>query len=120
MIRNPSEVIGSIFQWLNLDDSPATLNLEPSNKTPELVSQPILSGVLHRLRHENPFVRFAIDRVPNSVRKIGGRMVRRQKNRRDVDTSEVVQYLRPLQRKQTQELTQLTGREFPEWTTLNG
>jgi len=78
------------------------------------------SGVLHRLRHENPFFRFAIDRVPDSVRKIGGRMVKRQKNQLDVDIAEVVQYLRPFQRKQTQELTQLTGREFPEWTTLNG
>jgi hypothetical protein len=120
MIRNPGEVIGSIFRWLNLDVSVATLNFEPSNKTPELVTQPILSGVLHRLRHENPFLRFAIDRLPFSVLKIGGRMVRRQKNRLDVDTAEVMQYLRPLQRKQTQELTQLTGREFPEWTTLNG
>ena len=120
MIGNPREVIGSILQWLNLDDAAATLDLEPSNKTPELVAQPILSGVLHRLRHENPFFRFAIDCVPSSVRKIVGRMVRRQKNRLDVDTAEVMQYLRPLQRKQTQELTQLTGREFPEWTTLKG
>jgi hypothetical protein len=119
LLSSTSEVIGSICRWLNLDTSVPTLTLQPSNATPEIVAQPILSGVLHRLRHDNRFFRLAVDYIPNSVHKIGGHMVRRQKSRADVDTSEVVQYLRPLQRRQTQELTQLIGREFPEWITLN-
>jgi hypothetical protein len=121
MISNPSEVIGSIFRWLNLDASVVTSkNPEARNTTPELIAQPILSGALHRLWHENRLFRLAVDCVPISVRKVGSRMVRQQKSRLDVDTSDVVQYLRPLQQRQTQELTELIGREFPEWTTLSG
>ena len=45
-----------------------------------------------------------------------GRILGRQKSRSDVDTSEVVKYLRPLQRRQTLDLI---AREFPEWTTLS-
>jgi Sulfotransferase family len=119
MISNTREVFKSICRWLKLDASVPIPIPQPSNVTPEIVVQPILSGLLHRLRHENHFFRLAVDRVPNSVRKIGGRILRRQKSRLDVDPSEVVQYLRPLQRRQTQELTQLIAREFPEWTTLN-
>lgn len=48
------------------------------------------------------------------------RMVTRKIDRSCVDTSEVAQYLRPLQQMRTKELTNLLGREFPEWTTLYG
>jgi hypothetical protein len=41
-------------------------------------------------------------------------------HRRSVDTSDVMRYLRPIQRRQTEELAQLLGRGFPEWTALNG
>jgi hypothetical protein len=119
MIRNTTEVLGSIYRWLKLDVLVPTLTVQPDNATPEIISEPIWSGAVHRLRHENRLLRFAVDRVPISVRKIGRRMLKRQINRLDTDTSEVVEYLRPLQRRQTEELMQLIEREFPEWSTLN-
>jgi hypothetical protein len=119
LISNTIEMIGSICRWLNLEVLNYALTVQPDNVTPELVAQPILSGRLHRLRHENRFLHVAVEYAPNSVRTIGSRMLRRTKSRLDVDASDVMQYLRPLQRRQTQELTRLIGREFPEWTTLN-
>jgi Sulfotransferase family len=120
MISKTSEVIRSICRWLNLgDDWLPTLNHQPLNVTPEKVAQS--NAVLHQLLQKNDVFHLAYHSLPRSVRKIGGRILKRKReiNRLNVDTSEVVQFLRPLQRRQTQELTQLIGREFPEWTTLN-
>ena len=44
----------------------------------------------------------------------------REVSRQAVDTTEAVAFLRPIQRRQTEELALLLGRDFPEWTTLNG
>jgi hypothetical protein len=41
-------------------------------------------------------------------------------SRKTVDTSDAIAFLRPIQCRQTEELAQLLGREFPEWTTLKG
>jgi hypothetical protein len=119
LIRNTTGVFQSICRWLKLDVPAATPAVQADNTTPEMIVQPIWSGAAHRLRHENRLVRLALDCAPISVRKIGRRMLMRQINRLNINASEVVQYLRPLQRRQTEELTQLIGREFPEWTTLN-
>jgi len=50
MISNTSEVFKSIFRWFNLDDSVPIPFPQPNNVTPDIVAQPILSGLLHRLR----------------------------------------------------------------------
>jgi len=114
---NTNETIGSIFRWLNIGSiAPATT--QPENVTPETVTK--ATWVRHHLRQTNRLLGAAIDRIPASVRRfVGARMLTRDVNRRDVPTSEVVQYLRPLQQRQTEALTKLIGRDFPEWTTLN-
>jgi len=118
LIKNTKETVRSILQWLNIESSVVPL-LSPENATPEVIEQRIGGGVLYGLREKGPVFRAAIDSVPDFVRRIGVRMVTRKIYRPNVDTSEVVRYLRPLQRMQTKELEQLLGREFPEWTTLN-
>jgi hypothetical protein len=113
---NTDDTIQSIFRWLKLDGSIASVTTQPENVTPEIIRR---STVLHRLRHENRLLCAAIDRIPSSVRRFGARMVTRQVDRRNIDISEVVRYLRPMQQRQTEALTKLIGREFSEWVTLN-
>jgi hypothetical protein len=119
LIENTSESIASILRWLSLDCSTATPKLSPVNTTPDIVEQRRAGWLLHGLRYKNCLLRVLIDHAPISLRRIGVGMVTRQVNRQSVDTSEIVRHLRPLQQKQTEELIELLGREFPEWTTLN-
>jgi hypothetical protein len=119
LIAHPKESIASILKWLNLNSSVATPKLPPENVTPDVINRRRASWLLHGLRYKSDLLRALIDQTPAWPRRIGVRMVTRGINRQSVDTSEIVQYLRPRQQKQTEELMRLLGREFPEWATLN-
>jgi hypothetical protein len=119
LTNNTDETVGSIFRRLNVNSSVELPLIPHENITPETVDQlPALWEPVSRLKHNN-FVRAAIDYIPASIRRTSRRMIARQVNRSRVDIDEVVQYLRPLQQRQTEELTQLIGRDFPEWRMLN-
>jgi hypothetical protein len=117
--RDPAATMKSIYGWLKVDDSFVCCDARPENVTPPVVRQAIYGGIAQRLQRTRvgemvgPF-------VPQSLRRVGNRLTRRTVIRRDVDTSEAVEYLRSTQYRQTEELTKLLGRQFPEWTTLYG
>lgn len=117
LTRNTNETIRSIFRWLSIDDSLASAATLPQHRTPELLDRSI-SG-LRQLRQHNSLLCTAIDHTPTSLRRLVARMITREVNRRDTDISDVVRYLRPLQQRQTEVLTKMIGRDFPEWTTLD-
>jgi hypothetical protein len=56
--------------------------------------------------------------LPVSIPKALRRFTYREIERRAVDTESAVQYLRPILQRHTRELSDLLGRDFPEWTTL--
>ena len=116
LISNTTHAMGAVFSWLNLDSSLATVSHQPENVTPEVINQSRFN-LPRQLMRQIPFFRAAVNLVPDSVRR--NRIIKRRVSRRTVDTTEVVSYLRSRQHIETEELTQLLGREFPEWTTLH-
>jgi len=118
LIGNTRATVESIMRWLKVDCSIPVPSLSPENVTPETIEQRIGGGLFDDLRTKNRLLREVIDRSPAFLRRAGARMMTKRIVRAAVDTSEIVQYLRPLQQKQTEELAQLLGRQFPEWTTL--
>jgi Sulfotransferase family len=119
LIANPKASVASILKWLNLNSWVTTPRLPPENVTPDVIKQRRASWLLHGLRYKSDLLRALIDQTPAWPRRIGVQMVTREINRQSIDTSEIVQYLRPLQQRQTGELMRLLERDFPEWTTLN-
>jgi hypothetical protein len=120
LINKTEPTMRAIFRWLNVDHSTAFETVPPENVTPEMIEQRRGGGLLCALHKKNRFLQWAIDSAPESVRRFAHRLVSRKAmlSRVDVDASDIAEFLRPLQRKQTAELTKLLGREFPEWTTL--
>ena len=116
LISNTTQAVASIFRWLNLDNSLATASRQPENVTPKIIKQSRLN-LPRQLIRQMPFFRAAVDFIPDSICR--SRIIKRDVNRMNVDTSEVVNYLRARQQIETEELTQLLEREFPEWTTLH-
>jgi hypothetical protein len=115
LINKTEPTVTAIFRWLNVDHSTAFETVPPENVTPELIEQRRAFWGLH---DKHRFLQTAIDSSPKSVRGFARQVARRKVMRSRVDASDIVDYLRPFQRKQTTELTLLLGREFPEWTTL--
>ena len=108
-----------LYDWLGVDAAAANFSrfCEPENVTPEVLRMATGYGVLRRLQKTGP-LRFLIPRLPLAVRQLGLWLATRPVQRDAVATAEVADFLRPIQRRQTEELARLVGRAFPEWTTL--
>jgi len=121
LTSHPKETMKDLWKRLEIDFSVEPTGIDkPENVTPEIVNMATIFGVPHRLRYLR-IMRFIIPRLPSSIRQIGQkgiRLTRRQIDPQTVDTSDVIEFLRPIQTRQTEELVRLVGRDFPEWRTL--
>jgi hypothetical protein len=114
----PTTVLQDLFSWLSVDRSYIPENIhERFNVTPKIVTQLTSVGVLHRIRHSRAWDIFG-RLVPRPVRRMGRRFVEKQLDRKAVDHTSVIEYLRSIQISQTEELAALLGRQFFEWKTL--
>jgi hypothetical protein len=119
LIDKPDETVRSIFRWLGLDASVLIPPAQFENATPDVVRQRLRWwGKARRYSENHEFLLDVIERIPESIRNYGARVFSRQINRLDVNIHAVVRDLLPLQRRQTEELSLLIGRGFPEWKTL--
>jgi hypothetical protein len=91
---------------------------EPEHTTPDVVHASLWGGVPRRVWQWPPLARVH-QYVPRSIESMLRGVTARDLYRRQVDTTRVADFLRPIQRRQTEELMRLVGRDFPEWTTLN-
>jgi hypothetical protein len=121
LTRAPLQAVRGVFEWLGVstDFVPAQLT-SAHNVTPAQVRQRRTSmDWLRRLRHSALWSRLG-PLVPARLRKFGVSLIEKPITRCEVDVSDVIAYLRPIQQVQTRELVKLVCREFPEWKTLHG
>jgi hypothetical protein len=119
MVSEPESTIRKIFEWLGVDANFVPPNLaEKVHVTPKRFFQ---KGKLYRLRYQWPWQAIA-DCLPHRIRQQGLKMAIKTVDQREhpQDREEAIAFLRPIQQTQTQELSSLLGRGFPEWTTLFG
>jgi hypothetical protein len=120
MIQDPPRVLRQILEWLRVDPEWLPSDLDGrENATPEVVEKVRGKGILNRFRY-SPLWNAVGPYVPRAIRKIGVAASKGPVNRLDESLEPVYEFLRPIQRRQTEKLRQLLGREFPEWTTLYG
>ena len=116
---DPFAETSKMFDWLGLPPvNGETFFAQRKNITPRVIVQKrsrILDAV-QQSRGYNAVRRF----IPGPVRNWAYQFNNIQIDRTAVDLNAVVEYLRPIQLGQTDELIQLLGRDFPEWKTLNG
>ena len=117
LTEHVEQVMSAVFDWLGLDGSVTLPEVPPQNVTPGQFDGSV--WMWRKLRQRNPLMRTAVDRLPAAVRRFGSGLVKREVNPGSADLSGIVDFLRPVQLRQTAALTDLLGREFPQWTTLN-
>ena len=120
LIADPIKEIQKAYAWLGVDPkvTPPKLD-EPVNATPEAIRVARGFGLLREVANSALYLKH-FPWVPLVMRKLGSKLAFRQIARRDVPTAEVEAHLRPIQLRQTEELSALLHRSFPEWTTLYG
>lgn len=121
LTRQTVETMRRLYTWLGVDPTAALSagSVEVENAAPDVVAMPGFLGGLLPLRNSRA-LRAVIPHLPRTLRGAAKRLVTVEVERRFVDTSDVIAYLRPIQQRQTQALAAMLGREFPEWTTLYG
>ena len=120
LIENPDETIKSIFRWLGLDFVVTIHPVIPVNITPDIVMQRARWwSIVKRAAGNNGIVLRAIHSIPKPIRQHVDLLLSSPINRRNTNIEAVVRGLQHLKRRQTEELSQLISRDFPEWETLN-
>src|SRR5579863_799064 len=120
LVAQPLEELRRVYAWLGIDsDFQPRIVGTPVNVTPEVMNQVRGLGVLQQLKQSGVYHRIA-PFVPATVRKWGTKRAVRPVKPADVPTNEVTSFLRPRQQRETEELSALLNRSFPEWKTLFG
>lgn len=118
LIENPIKTLRSIFAWLDVDSSFVPPNLsDKKNVAPAEVHHVRGRGFLNEFRY-SAFWSVIGPHVPSFIRTLGRRLSDPLIARRSVSMESIVEHLRPYQLLETERLSKLLGREFPEWTTL--
>ena len=118
--QDPLSLLSDIFEWLGVEK---TLFLQDKferyHVTPDRVL--LLRGApfLRKMAHGS--LRNAMRAtIPETIRAVIKKPFMRELELDRGTLRKVVDYLRPIQKEQTKELSTLLGREFPEWGTLHG
>jgi hypothetical protein len=119
LTRDPQASVRSVYAWLGVDTTFVPQRLDAAhNVTPERVRQKrVGGGALDRLRHSALWDALGAY-CPPALRRVGVALVEKKIPRREIDLSEVIAYLRPLQQVQTRALEAQLGRRFDDWKTL--
>jgi len=117
----PLATMRPLYDWLGVESAAADVSRfeEAENVTPEEMRMAVWRGAWQHARQLR-LLRVLTPYLPRAFRETAVRLATRQVQRRNVDTSEVKDFLRPIQRRQTETLGRLLGREFPEWAALYG
>ena len=114
---NKAATLKSIFEWLEVDASftvPETGNHNVGQtEVPKFIGAPLVS-----ILRNTPLWPLITKLIPKSVTNRLRKLTKPVK--RDMHQAPAaITYLRPILKKQTEELTQLLDRKFPEWKTLH-
>ncbi len=116
----PGPTLNRLFRWLELEPvEPSQETTAARNVTPPEVERVRGRGFLHRFRFSR-FWEVAGPFVPARLRQMGRGLSATTVERNSEPVGEVVEYLRPIQRRETEMLEELLERSFSEWTTLWG
>ena len=111
--------LSRVYNWLNVNPAFRPKLTVRTNSRPERVFQVRGYGLLERLRRSAPYAAMA-PHLPEAARHFGHRLALREVRPDETPIGEVQAYLRSVQTRQTEELSTLLNRSFPEWHTLQG
>jgi len=119
LIKNPNEVMENVFSWLGVSTDIAFQkeNLKVHNKSGETVDRLIGSSIISKLKG-GVFWSLLKRVIKPKYRSKLLILFSRQVAKSNEEKAAVIKALRPIMLPQVQELSELLGRDFPEWGSL--
>jgi len=119
----PEQTLKKIYAWLNVDSEYALVTKEYKtyNRSAEQVNQVIGSSIISHLKGTMFWLllkKLVPARTPLRARL--KKLLSRPVEKNEGDREETITLLRPIMQKQAQDLSEMLGRDFPEWKTLYG
>jgi hypothetical protein len=119
MSADPQAAIAALCRWLRLaGEVPAAAFDRRWNARPPVIRKARGRGALNRFRHSQVWERMA-PLVPSGVRRWATQFAERTASRDPAAIADGLAAIRPRVRERVAALSELLGREFPEWTTLH-
>lgn len=118
LIAEPAAQIARVYEWLGIASSfrPPNMGI-PANVRPEVFEQVRGLGLLDNVRRTWLYSSIG-PHVPRAVRRLGSLLAAGPIRPAEIPDADVRDYLRPIQLVQTEELSKMLNRRFPEWSTL--
>jgi hypothetical protein len=118
LIYEPELTISNIFSWLGLDNSFIPNNVHKKiHATPQSIQMIRGTGILNNFRYSKIWTKIQ-DFCPKFIKTVGRHLATKEITRDSVPIEQVKNFLRPIQQKQTSQLSELLSRDFHEWKTL--
>jgi hypothetical protein len=119
LVADTADQLSRLYAWLKVDASFQSPSIGvPANERPDVVDQVRGIGLLDRFRRTSAYARI-MPHVPMAARRLGTRFAARSVRPDEVPGAQVQAWLRARQHPQTEELSALLNRSFPEWRTLH-
>jgi len=120
LIKNPDAELRQLLDWLNLESRQLLGDLRKQhNKSPDNFMKARGLGLLYKFRSTDAWD--SLSRLtPKTMSAWGVRLSEKDGSRDKTEDDDLVQYLQDLQKIRGEELMNLLGMEFPEWTTTMG
>lgn len=120
LTQAPDGALSALFGDLGIDATFVPPGLgQPEHSTPPVVEKARGSGILKRLRRSELWDKIS-PHVPRRIRSVGTRLAETEVAIRSVEADDAVDFLRPIQKDQTEQLCAMLGTSFPRWTNLYG
>jgi len=116
LVSEPDAVLPGVYQWLGLDHPAGGIELGRENARPPAMEKVRGLGLLHRFSRTGLWEAIH-GYVPSTLKDFGHRLARSEVRPDDVDSTPVVEYLRPKFQQKVGELEAFLGRGFGRWTT---
>ncbi|EAR21262.1 sulfotransferase family protein [Nitrococcus mobilis] len=118
--REPRDAMRDLLVWLGVDPAVESLDLSVQmNVTPQKLQRARGGGLLNRFRYSRLWEQVAPS-VPPMIRQAATRLALRREDRPVQPVEQVEAYLRPILAGEVSRLSQMLGRDFPEWRRLCG
>ncbi len=120
LIYCPADTIKKIFNWLNVDDSFSPPGLQCArNVKPSTIFIENKLKFLYSLKHSAMWDHIS-KYSPKYIRNLGNKLALEQFTINEDEENKVIEYLRPIQKKQAEELKHIFAHDLKCWATLYG
>ncbi len=116
--EQPDREFRRLFNWLDVDPNVPIDTRNRFNVTQSVVLQPRRHRVFMDTLMKHWRWRRLEGKLPDAIPAVSRRLAYRSIDKNAVDCVPTIEYLRPILKDRIQSLTELLGRDFPEWKTL--